>query len=153
VDTPTIPAFVETREVTPSAHPRASSGEVVSRPAWRAVTLPLDPVTGLVSLVQPGSHIDILTIPLGVRAGKRVVTMVAEDVRVLAMGDVRERTGRPIRATTLTVEVATDADAERLMKAAASGTLQFTLRGSESGAVGVLRAVPAPVELAPSTNR
>ena len=38
---------------------------------------------------------------------------------------VREPTGRPIRATTLTVEVATDADADRLTKAAATDRLQY----------------------------
>jgi len=153
VDTPTIPVLVETGAVASSAHPAISDGEVVSRPGWRAVTLPFDPVTGLASLIQPGSHVDILTIPRGAQRGRRVAAMAAEDVRVLAMDDVRERTGRPIRATTVTVEVATDADAERLMKAATSGTLRFMLRASGSSTVGVLHAVPAAVELAPAPNR
>jgi Flp pilus assembly protein CpaB len=123
---------------------------VVSRPGWRSVTLPLDPITALASLIQPGSHIDILTIS---SQGARVATVVAEDARVLAMGDVRERTGRPIRASTLTVEVPTDADADRLMRVAGSGTLQFMLRASEGRTTGELRAVPAAVELAPTPRR
>ena len=144
VDTPTVPVFVETRGVAAIAvHPRASGGEVSLRPGWRSVTVPFDPVSGLASLIQPGSHVDILTISRGER---RVATMVVEDVRVLAMGDVRVRTGRPIRAKSLTVEVATDADAERLLKAAESGALQFMLRGSVSGRARGIEVRPLYVQ-------
>ena len=75
----------------------------------------------------------------------------------MAVGEVRHRRGQPIRASALSVEVATHADAYRLMKAAANGSLRYLLRGSDDSNVGRValptRRVVVELKAAPCSNR
>ena len=115
---------------------RATGVEVSVRPGWKSVPLPFDEATIAASLIRPGSRVDILSIPHAAPGEARRATVVMQDVRVLAVGEVRHRRGQPVRASALSVEVATDADAYRLMKAAANGSLRYLLRGSDDSNVG-----------------
>jgi Flp pilus assembly protein CpaB len=127
------------------------------RPGWKSVTLPFDEAISAASLILPGSRVDILTIPHAAPGELRRAAVVMQDVRVLAVGEVRHRDGHPIRASTLSVEVATDADAYRLMRAAASGSLRYLLRGSDDSNVGRValptRRVVVELNSAPCSNR
>ena len=144
IDTPAVPVFARVpifkgEAIVPgksASEARATGVEVSVRPGWKSVPLPFDEVTSAVSLILPGSRVDILSIPHAAPGEARRATVVMKDVRVLAVGDVRHRLGQPIRASALSVEVATDADAYRLMKAAANGSLRYLLRGSDDSNVG-----------------
>ena len=151
IDTPTVPVLVADRDIVAGAviddgsEARATGVEVSVRPGWKSVTLPFDEVTSVASLILPGSRVDILTIPHAAPREARRATVVLQDVRVLAVGEVRHRSGQPIRASALSVEVASDADAYRLMRAAANGTLQYALRGSDDSNVGRVGLTASPV--------
>ena len=138
IDTPTVRIF-KGEAIVPgqlASESRATGVEVSVTPGWKPVTLPFDEVTSIASLILPGSRVDILAIPHDAARQARRATLVMEDVRVLAVGEVRHRRGQPIRASTLSVEVATDADAYGLMKAATNGSLRYLLRGSDDANVG-----------------
>ena len=128
--------------------------DVVPTPGWQAVTVPFDPVTSVASLIMPGSRIDILAVPHGTERTR----MVAENVRVLAVGSTRTRNGMPTRASSLTVEVPLPADVERLISGVASADLRYLLRGDDGAGVATVRVGPtSPVPNVtlgpPCTNR
>ena len=82
----------------------------------------------LAGMVQPNSRVDILLV-IETQA-KRVAKLFMENMRVLAIGAVPDRTsdGRPINAAVATLEV-TPEEAERLAIATAQGPMQLVLRG------------------------
>jgi pilus assembly protein CpaB len=120
------------------------------------MSIRINDVSGIAGLIQPNSRVDILlstTLGGAARTGK----IFMENMKVLGMGTTTTKTedGRPIPATTATLEV-TPAESEKLMVAQASGSIQLILRGygdpdsvKTSGATNadverMLRDAPAP---------
>jgi pilus assembly protein CpaB len=98
-------------------------------PGKRAMAVRINDVSGIAGLIQPNSRVDILlstTLGNATRTGK----IFMENMRVLAMQATTTTTedGRPIPATTATLEVTPD-ESEKLMVAQVSGTIQLILRG------------------------
>ncbi|HKG92544.1 MAG TPA: Flp pilus assembly protein CpaB [Gemmatimonadaceae bacterium] len=105
--------------------------QVKITPGRRAMAVKIDEVAGLSGMIQPNSRVDVLvtlrTDPLG---GRQVAKLFMENMRVLSVGTTyqNDRDGKPISATTATLEV-TPEEAERLAVAANQGTIQLVLRG------------------------
>jgi len=107
------------------------------KPGMRAVSVPVDDVSGNAGLIQPGDYVDmILTQSLtrgdGERRGQRQVVSetVVEHARIIAVGSSFQRQSdgnQPIRARTVTIEVAPRA-AEAVTVAAQLGSLSMALR-------------------------
>ena len=105
--------------------------QVKISPGRRAMAVKIDEVAGLSGMIQPNSRVDVLvtlrTDPMGSR---QVAKLFMENMRVLSVGTTyqNDRDGKPITATTATLEV-TPEEAERLAVAANQGTIQLVLRG------------------------
>lgn len=111
----------------------------VLKPGSRAVSVPIDDVSGNAGLIQPGDFVDIiLTQRLNqaensLNAKNRLVVSetVVERVRVIAVGSEFQRrideNSKPNRARTVTIEVAQRA-AEAVTVAAQLGSLSMALR-------------------------
>ncbi|RLM22683.1 Flp pilus assembly protein CpaB [Brenneria alni] len=110
----------------------------VLKPGMRAVSVPVDDVSGNAGLIQPGDFVDIiLTQRLrqegnNTRDAQSVVSeTVVERVRIIAVGSSIQRkteeNGKPNRASTVTIEVAPRA-AEAVTVAAQLGSLSMALR-------------------------
>jgi pilus assembly protein CpaB len=116
-------------------------------PGKRAMSVRINDVSGVAGLIQPNSRVDILlstTVGGATRTGK----IFMENMRVLGMGTTTAKTedGRPIPATTATLEVTPD-ESEKLMVAQASGTIQLILRGyGDPDSVKTSGATTADVE-------
>jgi pilus assembly protein CpaB len=105
--------------------------EVKITPGKRAMALRIDDVAGLSGLVQPNSRVDVLvTLREGGSRSSQVAKLFMENMRVLSVGTQLQRgnDGRPINATTATIEV-TPEEAERLAVAMSQGSIQLVLRG------------------------
>jgi pilus assembly protein CpaB len=104
---------------------------LVIPPGMRAVSVPVNKVTGISGFVSPGTRVDVIAL-LPVRAEngqatRRAFTLL-EDVKVLAVAqstDARET--KPTLADTVTLLVSPE-DAHRLALASTEGTLQLSLR-------------------------
>ncbi|QTF07482.1 Flp pilus assembly protein CpaB [Brenneria izadpanahii] len=111
----------------------------VLKPGMRAVSVPVDEVSGNAGLIQPGDFVDIiLTQKLNQQENnhngntRQVVSeTVVERVRIIAVGSSIQRqtedNGKANRARTVTVEVAPRA-AEAVTVAAQLGSLSMALR-------------------------
>lgn len=105
----------------------------------RAVTIPINAVTGGGGHISPNDRVDIEYTRRG--NGTMTSAILLEDVRVIAVDLASDsQTRGPRLATTVTVEVNTE-NAQRLRLALSSGTLALLLRGageepSESGSSG-----------------
>lgn len=111
----------------------------VLKPGMRAVSVPVDEVSGNAGLIQPGDFVDIiLTQKLNQQENnhnsntRQVVSeTVVERVRIIAVGSSIQRqtedNGKANRARTVTVEVAPRA-AEAVTVAAQLGNLSMALR-------------------------
>ncbi len=108
------------------------------KPGMRAVSVPIDDVSGNAGLIQPGDYVDmILTQHLGRRgdldgaALRRVVSeTVVEHARIIAVGSSFQRdtdAAKSSRARTVTIEVSPRA-AEAVTVAAQIGSLSLALR-------------------------
>lgn len=107
------------------------------RPGLRAVSVPVNDVSGNAGLIQPGDYVDmILTQQMGRRGDTgadqhRVVSeTVVERARVIAVGSSFQResdTLKPTRVRTVTLEVE-PRTAEAVTVAAELGTLSLALR-------------------------
>lgn len=105
--------------------------EVKITPGKRAMAVRIDDVAGLSGLIQPNSRVDVLVTLRDVTTGVRqVAKLFMENMRVLSVGTQIQRgnDGRPINATTATLEV-TPEEAERLAVAMSQGSIQLVLRG------------------------
>ncbi|HJU91072.1 MAG TPA: Flp pilus assembly protein CpaB [Gemmatimonadaceae bacterium] len=105
--------------------------EVKITPGKRAMAVRIDDVAGLSGLIQPNSRVDVLVTLRDVATNVRQVSKVfMENMRVLSVGTQIQRgnDGRPINATTATLEVTPD-EAERLALAMSQGSIQLVLRG------------------------
>jgi pilus assembly protein CpaB len=98
--------------------------EVKITPGKRAMAVRIDDLAGISGLVQPNSRVDVLITMHG------MAKLFMENMRVLSVGTqvFRDEEGKPIRASTATLEVNSE-EAERLAIAAGSGVVQLVLRG------------------------
>ena len=146
---PIVPGRLAPEGTTPGLTSKITPGK-------RAMSVRINDVSGVAGLIQPNSRVDILlstTVGNATRTGK----IFMENMRVLAMATTTSKTedGRPIPATTATLEVTPD-ESEKLMVAQSAGTIQLILRGygdpdsvKTSGATTadverMLRDAPAP---------
>jgi len=99
-------------------------------PGKRAMSVRFNDVSGLPALIGPNSRVDVLIVMDGGAEKGRVAKLFMENMRVLAIGSVAQRTedGRPINAAVATIEV-TPHEAERLTTATTQGQIQLMLRG------------------------
>jgi pilus assembly protein CpaB len=106
--------------------------EVKITPGKRAMALKINDVAGISGLIQPNSRVDVLvTIRDAItKSDQQVAKLFMENMRVLSVGTQVQRgeDGRPISATTATLEV-TPEEAEQLAIAANQGSIQLVLRG------------------------
>lgn len=106
--------------------------EVKIEPGKRAMALKINDVAGLSGLIQPNSRVDVLvTLPANQQQNtKEQAKLFMNNMRVLSVGTQVERgeDGKPIQATTATLEV-TPEQAEQLAVAVNQGTIQLVLRG------------------------
>ncbi|SMF12647.1 pilus assembly protein CpaB [Tistlia consotensis] len=103
-------------------------------PGKRAVSVPIDPVTGLAGLVFPGDRVDLILTHTVVRkqdpnlAERRVSETVLTDLRVLAIDQtVDDQTTAPKVGKIATLEV-TPKEAEQVVLLAELGQLSLSLR-------------------------
>jgi pilus assembly protein CpaB len=98
--------------------------EVKITPGKRAMAIRIDDVAGISGLIQPNSRVDVM---VSLRGESK---FFMENMRVLSVGTqvFRDQDGKPIRASTATLEVGPE-EAERLAIATASGVIQLVLRG------------------------
>jgi pilus assembly protein CpaB len=103
--------------------------EVKITPGKRAMSFRINDVSGIAGLIQPNSRVDILVVIDGSEKG-RVAKLFMENMRILAIGSVPQRTedGRAINASVATVEVTPD-EGEQLAIATSQGQIQLMLRG------------------------
>jgi pilus assembly protein CpaB len=104
--------------------------EVKITPGKRAFTFRINDISGIAGLIQPNSRVDILVVIDGGGEKGRVAKLFMENMRVLAISTVTQRSedGRPINAASCTVEV-TPEEGERLAIATTQGQIQLMLRG------------------------
>jgi pilus assembly protein CpaB len=98
-------------------------------PGKRAMSLRINDVSGIAGMIPPDSRVDILLLT-ALGGASRTGKIFMENMRVLGIGTTTARTedGRPIPATTATIEV-TPEESEKLAVAQASGSIQLVLRG------------------------
>jgi pilus assembly protein CpaB len=106
--------------------------EVKIAPGKRAMALKINDVAGISGLIQPNSRVDVLvTLQANQQRGtQEQAKLFMNDMRVLSVGTQVERgeDGKPIQATTATLEVSPQ-QAEQLAVAMNEGTIQLVLRG------------------------
>ncbi|MGI8497267.1 MAG: Flp pilus assembly protein CpaB [Gemmatimonadaceae bacterium] len=106
--------------------------EVKISPGKRAMSVKINDVAGISGLVQPNSRVDVLVNIRDTRSTKelQVAKLFMENMRVLSVGQqvTRGEDGKPINATTATLEVTPD-EAERLAIAMGQGSIALVLRG------------------------
>jgi pilus assembly protein CpaB len=104
--------------------------EVKITPGKRAFSFRINDVSGIAGLIQPNSRVDIVLVMDGGADKGRVAKVFMENMRILAMNAVSQRTddGRPINAAVATVEV-TPSEGEELTIATTQGQIQLMLRG------------------------
>jgi pilus assembly protein CpaB len=138
----------------------------VLAPGMRAVSIGVDPVSGVAGLIWPGDHVDvILTQELGQAAGRaaRLVTSetVLADVQVIAVDHQDIAQGTPVAgssaghlAGTITIQ-ATSAEAEKVAVATQLGHLSFAVRSGDDVPPGGsdVRASMTGTEVSPELAR
>src|SRR5262245_58595075 len=104
--------------------------EVKITPGKRAFAFRINDVSGIAGLIQPNSRVDILVVINSGAEKGNVAKLFMENMRVLAIGAVAQRTedGRQINAAVCTVEV-TPEEGEKLAIATSQGQIQLMLRG------------------------
>ena len=106
--------------------------EIKIAPGKRAMSVKINDVAGISGLIQPNSRVDVLVNIKDERSEKetQVAKLFMENMRVLSVGQqvTRGDDGKPINATTATLEVTPD-EAERLAIAMGQGSIALVLRG------------------------
>jgi pilus assembly protein CpaB len=106
--------------------------EIKIAPGKRAMSVKINDVAGISGLIQPNSRVDVLVNIRDERSAKetQVAKLFMENMRVLSVGQqvTRGDDGKPINATTATLEVTPD-EAERLAIAMGQGSIALVLRG------------------------
>ena len=113
------------------------------REGMRAVTIPVNAITGTSGLISPGDRIDIQFIR---RTGESLSShMLLQNVSVIATGQLTDtERNRAFAANNITVEVSTE-DALTLTIAMEEGKLSLLLRGVEDVASDTATSVDASV--------
>ena len=128
-------------------------------PSRRAVSVPLDAVSGVAGFLEPGDHVDVLaTLESG--SGQVVTRTILQNARLLAIGSRTEAApatggGEDKPATSATLEV-TQTEAQEIAQSASHGKLQLTLRGlgdSEQASIAELPSAPVSVPPSPPARR
>jgi pilus assembly protein CpaB len=98
-------------------------------PGKRAVSLAVNPVTGVSGLLKPGDHVDVFL--LHGQSAAASAGLLFQDAVVLAVGGkiARENTSQAERSSTVTLAL-DPADAALALAAAANGALSLALRPS-----------------------
>ena len=104
-------------------------------PGRRAITIEVDPVTGVGGFVRPGSHVDVLaTLPTASTGMKKLIAkMILQDIKVLAVDQEANpllrlvETEKVRMAKTVTLLVTPD-EAERLTLAGSQGSIHLVMR-------------------------
>lgn len=96
----------------------------------RALSIHIDPISGVSGFILPGDHVDILlTRDLGTGDQNKVTDLFMQDVQVLGINqNADQNANKPEVGQTATVEVTPD-QAQKLVLAQQAGTLSLTLRG------------------------
>jgi pilus assembly protein CpaB len=122
--------------------------EVKISAGHRAMSIPVNDYAGIAGLIQPNSRVDVLvTLRPDNRRRDRTAKVFLENLRVLSVGTElgRDEKGKPISASTVTVEVTPD-QAELLAVAMNEGVLHLALRGfSDDDKVDTRGATPSDV--------
>jgi pilus assembly protein CpaB len=93
----------------------------------RAVTVGVDPVSGVSGFILPNSHIDLI-VTTQLPTGAKISRTALQNIRVLAVGQIMDqKDGKPVPVTTVTLAV-TPEEAEKLAFANSEGRLQLVLR-------------------------
>src|SRR5262245_13617072 len=111
----------------------------VIEPDMRAVTIRVDDVLGVAGFVQPDDRVDVLltrsdrpTSPSPYQvAGATYSDLLLQNVRVLAIDQIADRSGQAKPAKAVTIEVTTE-DAQKVVLGAAVGQLSLALRNAGS---------------------
>ncbi|KJS87429.1 MAG: hypothetical protein JM58_04260 [Peptococcaceae bacterium BICA1-8] len=98
----------------------------------RALTVPVDEVSGISGLIRPGDHVDIIgTVNIGEQQEKPYTIIVLQDIEVLAVGKLMDRENgnaeNPVETNTVTLAVSL-AEAKPLMMANQQGVIRLMLR-------------------------
>jgi pilus assembly protein CpaB len=98
-------------------------------PGKRAISLSVNPVSGISGLLKPGDHVDVFL--LHGQAAAASAGLLFQDAAVLAVGGhlARENTAQAERSNTVTLAL-DPADAALALAAAANGVLSLALRPS-----------------------
>ena len=116
----------------------------------RAVTIPVDDVSGVAGFITPGDRVDIVLI----RSGEKMsVDVILQNVKVVTVDQAAdERSTNAKVANAVTVEV-TSENAKKLALAKATGKLTLTLRAAgdetvtaDAGGDGILSAISSLLE-------
>lgn len=103
----------------------------------RAVTVGVNEVAGVAGFLAPHNKVDVVltTIPPGsTDPASTISKIVLQNVPILATGQITEqKDGKPVVVPTVTLDL-TPEDAEKLVVAAAKGSLQMLLRGIRDSA-------------------
>jgi pilus assembly protein CpaB len=97
----------------------------------RALTIPVDEVSGVAGLIKPGDRVDVIgTVSIGENPSKAYTLIVLQNIEVLATGQkmddsVAEKT--PVEVKTVTLAV-TLSEAKPLMMANQKGVIRLMLR-------------------------
>ena len=96
-------------------------------PAMRALSVPVDEITGVGGLLYPGDRVDVFLTRLPDEAMPHA-ELLAQDIRVLAVGmDMNIAREKPGVVKSAALEL-TPAQAQKLTLAAATGTIRLALR-------------------------
>ena len=129
-----VPVFQGEPIVPGRLAPAGTTGglEIKIAPGKRAMSVKINDVAGISGLIQPNSRVDVLVNIRDDRSAKetQVAKLFMENMRVLSVGQqvTRGDDGKPINATTATLEVTPD-EAERLAIAMGQGSIALVLRG------------------------
>ncbi len=122
--------------------------EVKISAGHRAMSIPVNDYAGIAGLIQPNSRVDVLvTLRPDQRRRDRTAKVFLQNLRVLSVGTElgRDEKGKPISASTVTVEV-TPEQAELLAVAMNEGVLHLALRGfTDDDEVDTRGATPSHV--------
>ncbi|MCF6320256.1 MAG: Flp pilus assembly protein CpaB [Rhizobiaceae bacterium] len=105
---------------------RAALSNILS-PGMRAVTIPVDDVSGVAGFITPGDRVDIVLISSGETMS---ADLILQNVKVLTIDQAADERDTSAKiANAVTVEV-TSEDARKLALAKATGKLSLTLRAA-----------------------
>jgi len=106
----------------------------------RALTVPVDEVSGVAGLIKPGDKVDVIgTVAIGENQPKTYTLMVLQDIEVLAVGKLMDKSANEkntaVETKTVTLAVSL-AEAKPLMMASQRGVIRLMLRSPVDDSTG-----------------